>query len=310
MTPFMKLTLAGIALAAVAGCQQPAEKAPAAEAGATAPAGDNAHAFRIGEFQAWALKDGSLTPPNDGKVFAIGEPKADVDALLTAAGAGTETLELSIQPLLVRMGERVVLFDTGAAGGMGTQGLLPGSLAAAGVAPDQVTDVLISHGHGDHVGGLVNAQGGLAFPNATVRMSANEWRALQGDAQMAALVAAITPKVQTFQPDAEVLPGVTAVDIRGHTAGHSGYLIGSGADRVLYIGDTMHHYVISVQRPDWTVAFDGDASIAEPSRKAVLARAADENLRVYAVHFPYPGLGKIQRRGADYVWVPEAAAQP
>lgn len=308
----MRLTLTAVSALAltVAACSPPAEKAaePSAAAPAAAPAATDAFAFKIGALDAYALKDGSLSVPNNGEVLAIGEPKADVDALLTANGLPTDTLGLSIQPLLVKMGDKVVLFDTGAGGQMGTEGKLLTSLSAAGVQPAQVTDVLISHAHGDHVGGLVNAQGQLVFTSATIRMTADEWDALKADPTMAALVAAITPKVQTFAAGAEVLPGVAAVDIQGHTPGHTGYQITSGTEGLLYIGDTMHHSVISVQRPNWTIQFDGRADVAEASRRALLERAATENLRLYAVHFPYPGLGRVERRADDFVWVAEPGA--
>ncbi|HEV7352055.1 MAG TPA: MBL fold metallo-hydrolase [Brevundimonas sp.] len=303
MTLHFKLALLAGALGVVLSACSPAPEAtePDSAAAVTSP---DVYAFTIGDFQAFALRDGGLSVPNDGSTLAMGEPKADVDALLTRAGLSADTLDLSIQPLLVRAGERVVLFDTGAAGQMGTEGKLPASLAAAGVNPDQVTDVLISHGHGDHVGGLVR-DGALAFPNAAIRMSADEWAALQADTAMAGLVQVIRPKIETFAAGAEVLPGVQAVDIDGHTPGHSGFEIVSGADRLLYIADTMHHQVISVQRPTWTIAFDGDEAVAEASRQALLARAADQNARVYAFHFPFPGLGRIERREGDFVWTPE-----
>lgn len=310
MTSF-KLTAALILTAALtatlAACSPAAESAAGEPASATAVHPD-VHRFRIGTIDAYALRDGSLTVPNDNKTLAVGESAADTGALLTAAGLPTTSLNLSLQPLLIRSGNRVILFDTGAAGQMGTEGKLQASLTAAGFEPGQVTDILISHGHGDHVAGLVNAQGALAFPNATIRMAANEWTALQSQAELAALVTAITSKVQTFQPNAEIAPGVTAVDIAGHTPGHSGYRISSGEESLVYFGDTMHHSVISVQRPDWTIAFDGVEATAEASRKALLERAATENLRLYGVHFPFPGLGRVQKRGADFVWVPEAPA--
>lgn len=307
----MRLALTAVSAMALtlAACSPPAEKAaePSAAAPATsAQAANDAWAFKIGALDAYALKDGDLSFPNDGQVIAMGEPKSDVDALLTANGLPTDTLGLSIQPLLIKMGERTVLIDTGAGGQMGTEGKLQTSLTAAGVQPAQVTDILISHAHGDHVGGLVNAQGGLVFANAAIRMTANEWDALKADPTMAALVTAITPKVQTFAANAEVVPGIKAVDIAGHTPGHTGYQITSGTEGLLYIGDTMHHSVISVQRPDWTIAFDAEtADLAEASRRALLERAAAGNLRLYAVHFPYPGLGRIQRRADDFVWVAE-----
>lgn len=295
-------------LMAVAACSPAAEKT---EAPATAPAvaaSPDVHPFKIGTLDAFSLRDGSLSVPNDNTVIAMGESAEDTNAVLTAAGLPTDTLSLSIQPLLVRNGDAVLLFDTGAAGGMGTEGKLMASLTAAGVQPDQVTDIFISHMHGDHVGGLVTSAGALAFPNATIRMSNEEWAALRADTAMAALVTAITPKVQAFAAGSEIVPGVASVDIDGHTPGHSGYRIGTGTDSLTYIGDTMHHHVISVQRPDWTIQFDGDEATAEASRKALLERAASENLRLYGVHFPWPGIGRVRKDGETFVWVPEVPA--
>jgi glyoxylase-like metal-dependent hydrolase (beta-lactamase superfamily II) len=124
---------------------------------------------------------------------------------------------------------------------------------------------------------------------------------------MAALVAAITPKVVEFLPGADLGNGVQAIDIKGHTPGHSGYLISSDGQSLLYIGDTMHHSVISVQQPDWTIAYDGDAGTAQASRKALLESSAASGQRIYAVHFPFPGLGKFAKQGDKFVWVAEPA---
>jgi len=130
--------------------------------------------------------------------------------------------------------------------------------------------------------------------------------ALKQRPDAAALAGAIEAKVATFEPDAVVIPGVvTAVAVDGHTPGHSAYEIASGDAKLLYVGDTVHHHVVSVRRPQWTVQFDGDASLAEASRAALLKRAADGNLRLYAVHFPFPGLGRIQAGDDGFTWVPE-----
>jgi glyoxylase-like metal-dependent hydrolase (beta-lactamase superfamily II) len=295
---------------------QPAAAAPVAES-APAPKIEGVEAFTIGNFSALALRDGGLEPPNDNKVFGMGHTPEEVAALLSAAGLPTDKLQLSIQPLLVKTADRVLLFDTGAGSNFGPgAGQLPTSLAAAGVDPQSVTDIFISHVHGDHVGGLVNAQGALAFPNATIHLSKPEWDYLSGmnaDAaksvglsQHAALVAAMTPKVAAFAPGSEIVPGtVKAMEITGHTPGHSGYMITSGDNSLFYVGDSMHHFVVSVQKPDWPCGFDGDAKTSAESRGALLSRLAASGQRVYAVHFPFPGLGKIEKRGEGLVWVAE-----
>lgn len=312
MSTHLKLAAAGLLLSgliAAAGCSQPAETAEPAAA-ATATVSPDVTRFRIGSLELVALRDGGMTGvPNDNTVLAVDRTPEEVAAVLTAAGLPGDSFDLSIQPLLVRDGQRLVLIDSGAGASMGaTAGKLSASLAAADVQPAQITDILISHGHGDHVAGLVDANGALTFPNATIRMTAAEWTAIRADTQLAALVTAITPKVETFEAGAQVTPAIKAYAIDGHTAGHTGYEIASGDEKLVYIGDAMHHSVISVQRPTWTIAFDGDEATAEASRQALLARAADENLLIHAVHFPYPGVGRIQRRDDTFVWVPETPA--
>lgn len=271
------------------------------------PASPDVYRFKIGALDAAALKDGDLQLPNDGKTVGVGQPPEAVGDLLAAAGLPRDRLDFSIQPLLVRAGERVLLFDTGAAAAtFAKAGRLPSSLRAAGVEPAQVTDVFISHGDFDHVNGLVSATGALAFPNAAIHISAPEWAAMQRDREQPALVDAIASKVRAFAPGAALVPGVTAVAAQGHTPGHSAYLIESAGERLLYIGDTAHHVVISVQRPDWTIAFDRDAPAAQAMRRTLLQRAATEGVRVFAVHFPFPGLGHVRAQGDSFVWNPDA----
>ncbi|WGM32023.1 MBL fold metallo-hydrolase [Brevundimonas sp. NIBR11] len=292
----------------VAGCQKPAEKAQAPAAPAVQPtASVDVYPFTIGALQAVALKDGDLVLDN-AKGQSPWADNAGVAEVLRPTG--DTKIHLSIQPLLIRGDDKVVLIDTGAGGGMGTQGKLSASLAAAGVQPGQVTDILISHGHGDHVGGLVKNDA-LVFPNATIRMSAAEWTALQADAEQAALIPIITPRVETFEPGAQVTPSITAVSLQGHTPGHTGYEIVSGQDRLLYFGDALHSSVISVERPDFVNAWDFNSEAAVATRLALLGRGATQTLRVYGVHFPFPGLGTFRRQADGFVWVPESApAQP
>lgn len=312
MNAHARLAAAAMILASLAACSPEAEKTASPAAAPAAAQSQDVHAFRIGALEATALKDGEIVLQN----AADQSPWADTAgarAALIAAGLSGDSITLSVQPLLVRDGERVVLIDTGAGGRMGTQNRLVASLRAAGVDPTQVTDVLISHAHGDHVGGLVGSDGSLTFPRAVVHISAPEWDYMKAGAAQAgeaALLTAVMPRVRPFAPGAQVTPSIKAVALNGHTPGHTGYEVTSGTDRLLYIGDALHSSVISVQRPEWVNVWDSDSAAGVATREGLLERGAAESRRIYAVHFPFPGLGRFQRRDDGFVWVPETPAQP
>lgn len=269
------------------------------------PAEKPVHRFKIGALEAIALFDGTNEVPNDNQVFGVGLTPQAVGQVLQSSGQPTDAISLEIHPLLVRSGGRTLLFDTGLGGG---KGQLMQSLQAAGVDPAAVTDVLISHAHGDHIGGLV-AGGGLAFPNAVIRLSQAEWAAMKADPEQAELVRLVTPKVQAFDPGGEVAPGVTSRDASGHTPGHVTYLIADGQNQLLYIGDVLHHWVVSVERPEWINGFDADPSAGLARREDVVGALKTTGAHIYAYHFPFPGLGRVQMRQGGTVFVAEATAR-
>ena len=133
-----------------------------------------AQSFNIGKLKLTALHDAQFVFPNDGKTFGVDSTPAAVGEVLRSANAPTDRITLSVNSLLVRTGRRVLLIDTG----IGAKALIA-SLGEAGVSPKAVTDVLITHSHGDHIGGLLDENGHLAFPKATIRMSSAEWAWMQ-----------------------------------------------------------------------------------------------------------------------------------
>jgi glyoxylase-like metal-dependent hydrolase (beta-lactamase superfamily II) len=293
----MKLSLALWLLAACSG--SPSPKAPAATPG-------RAERLQIGTLEAYALEDGAIVVPNDGKTFGLGRPPSETADVLAAAGLPRDKIRVDIECLLVKAGDHVILFDTGAGGATyADAGRLPQSLALAGVQPAAITDIFISHAHGDHVGGLVTKAGALAFPSATIHMSAPEWTAMQASTEQEdkRLVAAIAPKVAPFEPGAQVLPVVKAIATQGHTPGHSSYEIG---EELFYLGDVAHHSIISVQRPAWSNEWDGDRPAAEAMRQQTLTKLAADHTRVFAGHFPFPGVGHVVASGPMLVWEPES----
>lgn len=295
----MKLVVALVLATACAHAQSPT--APAKKSG-------RAERLQIGSLEAYAVADGHQVFPSDNQVLGVGRPPGEIAEVLAAAGLNRDNIELDIQCLLVRDGDRVILFDTGLGDTDDEGGHLPASLALAKVAPVEVTDIFISHAHSDHVGGLVTKAGALGFPAATIHMSLPEWAAFQAntDDDSKRFVAVIAAKVSAFEPGAQVLPMVKAVATQGHTPGHSSYEIGAEADKVFYLGDLAHHSVISVQRPAWSMQFDGDRPAAEAMRQETLGKLAAAHTRVFAVHFPFPGVGHVVAEGQGLVWKPEA----
>jgi glyoxylase-like metal-dependent hydrolase (beta-lactamase superfamily II) len=289
----------------------------AADAAPPTP-GAQFQSFKIGSYRAVALKDGTLEMPVDGKSFVLGQSNEAVGAVLKAGGAPADHFEFSIQPLLVHAGNHVLLFDTGVGNWYGDiGGKLPDSMKAASEKPASVTDIYISHAHGDHIGGLITPSGALAFPNATIHMSTPEWKWLSGLTEdqaknmaiqhVSAFVSTIKPKVVPFEPGADLLPGIVkAVELKGHTPGHSGYLIGTGADSVLVFGDAMHSFLVSVNKPAWLVAFDSDQQLGASTRVTLVSNSAATGQRLYSEHFPFPGLGKIVKTKDGTMWQPES----
>jgi len=265
------------------------------------PARPAAHSFTVGKLNLTSLHDAQYVTANDGNAFGVGIDTGSMSDLLRAANAPTDRITLSVNALLVRTGHRLLLIDTGL--GPKLHGGLLASLQEAGVKPATVTDVLVTHSHGDHVGGLLDADGHLAFPKATIRMASAEWAWLQmrGPAE---LVKTISNRVRTFEPGAQIAPGVASVALKGHTPGHVGYEITSGGERLLDIGDLAHSSIVSLEKPQWRVAFDNDDAVSKATRSTTLKQLAGDHELVFSPHFPFPGVGHIEVVGDGFAWKP------
>lgn len=271
------------------------------------PAEPAAKSFQVGALRLTALHDAQIIVTNDGKTFGLGVSTRAVGDVLRAAGAPTDRIALSANALLVRTGHRLILIDTGI--GPRLHGALPASLKMAGVSPGDVTDVLITHPHPDHIGGLIDAQGQLAFPNATIRMASAAWSWMKQKAP-AVMITTVTPRIQTFEPGARIAPGIVSVSLPGHTPGHVGYEIMSGHSRLLDIGDVAHSSIVSLARPEWAIEFDADQDIAGATRIKTLRALAKSHEWVFAPHFPFPGVGHIVAAGRAFAWDPGDPGSP
>jgi glyoxylase-like metal-dependent hydrolase (beta-lactamase superfamily II) len=260
--------------------------------------------FRLGALDLVALRDGRYVTPNDGADFGSKAGPDAVARLLAAAGQATDRITLDVDALLVRAPGHLVLLDTGL--GPTDHGVLVRSLAMARVSPGEVTDVLITHAHTDHVSGLLAPDGGSAFPKAVIRLSAREWDWMQRQGATRKLAAVIAPQVRTFEPGRPILPGITPVALYGHTPGHVAYEITSRGRRLEDIGDTAHSSIVSLARPDWTGGIDEDPIAAAATRRQALDHLAATHELVFAPHFPFPGVGRIVAKGDGFAWKPLA----
>lgn len=280
---------------------------PCAFAQGLVATGPGAKSVKLGAIAISVLRDGGLAIPNDGSVFGLNANPAAVAKTLREAGAPTDKIRLDIDTLLIRMGRRLVLVDAGY--GPAGHGVVRESLALVGVSPDDITDILITHAHPDHVGGLVDAQGRSAFPKAAIRMSAKEWAFMKSEADARAIVAAVGAQVRTFEPGRPVLPGILPLALPGHTPGQVGYEITSQGHKLVDIGDTVHSSIVSLAKPDWTIAWDSDKQEGVRTRRQELRRLAATHELMFAPHFPFPGVGRIEQAGEGFRFKPELPAK-
>src|ERR1700730_11834563 len=287
--------------------------------------------FRVGSQEAWVLHD-TFRWFEPLQQFAVGVPDAEIAALFGLYFLNTRRIQLGMSPTLFRWVTELVLTDTGI-GSVGGDpiGLLNKRLSALGIQPDEISVILLTHLHIDHVGGsLDRANKKSQFPRARIFISLEEiefWRVPNPDiselrdvppelidltihcAQDALEI--LAKQIEPFVPETELLPGVHSIPLPGHTPGQSGYLFQSEESRFMVIGDAMHDPVLHVQRPEWTSMGDARRQQTVHTRRELLARLADEKLRFQAFHFPFPGIGYIRRDGPDrFEFVPERWTWP
>ncbi|MEM9971381.1 MAG: MBL fold metallo-hydrolase [Pseudomonadota bacterium] len=274
---------------------------PALAAGHGAQPNANKHTFTLGELEVSTLLVGSRTVGDVQTIFGMNVSPEEFASVSQENFLPADQAQFFFTPTVVRAGEEVVLFDTG----LSAQGTLP-ALEAAGVAADEVTIVVITHMHGDHIGGLSGDDGVPTYPNAryvTGQVEYDAWAAQSNDG----FEAKVRPLAEqmTFIGDGEsIAPGITSMAAFGHTPGHMTYMLDSGGKQVLLIADMANHYVWSLAYPDWEVRFDMDKEAAASTRRRVLGMVAADRIPIIGYHMPFPALGYVDTREDGFRYVP------
>lgn len=278
-----------------------------------------ANAFEIGDAVLTTVSDGNLVLPLSFSYPAA--PQDELIALLVKNGLPTDSLVPDCNVPILKSGDRMIMFDVGSGSNfMPSAGKLLANMAEAGLDPGDVTDVVFTHGHPDHLWGLVDDFDEIVFPNADFYMGRTEWEFWRDPGTVDAMpeerktfavgaqnrLAFLEDRINLFEPGAEVVPGVEAVDTSGHTPGHMSFMLHGGSDPMLIAGDAITHFAVSFEHPAWQSGSDQDAEKGVATRLKLLDRLVADKAALVAYHLPKPGEGRVERDGSAYRFVASA----
>ena len=274
--------------------------------------------YKVGAAEVTALYDGIWEKPHD-PAFIRNASIDDTRAAMAAGGFTPDFVSIPFTVLLVNTGGKLVLCDAGTGGQVQpTAGKLAANMRAAGIDPERIDTVLISHFHPDHINGIKTKDDELVFPNAEIKVPAvehafwsNEANAAKANVFNKAQFPNVTKmlaglKVSQYEPGKEVAPGITSIATPGHTPGHQSFTVASGGKSILVQTDVTNIPSMFLRNPDWYSLFDNEPQVAQATRHKVYDMAAAEKMVVVGYHFPYPCVGHIEKDGTSYRLVPVA----
>jgi glyoxylase-like metal-dependent hydrolase (beta-lactamase superfamily II) len=274
--------------------------------------------FKLGSFEVTMTSDSDAFIPGPFPIVGGNASQGEVEQLMRDNLLPPDKYQPGFTPMIINTGKQLVIFDTG----NGAKGFVPRpkggwlatQLADSGITPEQIDIVVLSHGHPDHVGGVME-NGKPLFPNARYVIGASEYDfwAPEGKftgepEKLASLfranVVPLADKITFLKPGDDVAPGIRAREAYGHTPGHLAFDIESDGKRMLFWGDCAHHQVASLARPEWHCSFDVDKEKGAATRRRIYELAAAERIPVSGYHMPFPSIGYVEHLdGGGYRWL-------
>ena len=254
----------------------------------------------LGEFEVTTLLAGTATRDEPQGIFGMNVSPEEFAKVSEEAFLPADKVQFFFTPTLINTGSELILFDTG----LNAKGITA-AVEAAGYTADQVDKVVITHMHGDHIGGLMG-DAGETFKNASYiagSVEHNHWSKADNKG-FKTKVAPLSEKMTMIEDGASVASGITSVSAPGHTPGHMGYMIESNGAQLMLIADLANHPVWSLAKPDWEVRFDMDKAQAAASRRKVLGMLAADRVAMVGYHMPFPAMGYVATKDDGFEYVP------